>query len=108
MILRTDHIAEIGGAMVASGTLAHVVVQEALATAPPSFSSALLGWWPVLVMAGVGLIMWGELRTRVRTLEREMQTEMQKVSKVPERLAVIETKLDLLIDTRPRRGDDAK
>jgi len=102
--MTTDHIAEIGGAMVASGTLAHVLMQEAIAAAPPSFSSALLGWWPVLVMAGVGLIMWGELRNRVRVLEREIA----KVNAVPERLAVIETKLDLLLKSRHRRLPDAK
>jgi hypothetical protein len=50
----------------------------------------------VLVMAGVGLIMWGELRSRVRTLERETT----KAAGVPERLAIIETKLDLLLNDR--------
>jgi hypothetical protein len=94
--MNTNHLGEVAGAMLASGTVAHVVMQEALASAPPSFSTALLGWWPVLVMAGVGLIMWGELRNRVRTLEREIV----KVTMVPERLATIETKLDILIGDR--------
>jgi hypothetical protein len=54
-------------------------------------------------MAGVGLIMWGELRNRVRVLEREIA----KVNAVPERLAIIETKLDLLLKSRHRRLPDA-
>ena len=94
--MSTNHIAEVGGAMVASGTLAHVVVQEAIATAGPNLSGVVIQWWPVFVMAGVGLIMWGELRSRVRTLERETT----KAAGVPERLAIIETKLDLLLNDR--------
>jgi hypothetical protein len=94
--MNANHIGEIGGAMIASGTLAHVFAQVAVTNAPPDFPTAVLAWWPVLVMAGVGAIMWGELRNRVRTLERENS----KTSGLPERLAVIETKLDLLLTDR--------
>jgi hypothetical protein len=95
--MNASHFAEIGGAMVASGTIAHVAIQQAAVAVPASISGAVLDWWPVIVMAGVGLIMWGELRNRVRTLERETS----KAAGVPERLAIIETKLDLLLTTRP-------
>jgi hypothetical protein len=92
--MTTNHVAEIVGGMMASGAASFALLQSA-PSPPPGIGHVVLQWWPVLVMAGVGLIMWGELRTRVRTLEQEMQKHAQ----IPERLAIIETKLDLLITT---------
>jgi hypothetical protein len=90
-----NHVAEIAGGMLASGAAAYAAVVQVGEQSPAGVSPFILQWWPVLVMAGVGLIMWGELRTRVKTLEQEMR----KHELIPERLAVIETKLDLLITT---------
>jgi hypothetical protein len=91
-----DRAAEVGGAALATFTLGSAAVETFTpqgAVSDPWF----MQWWPLLSAVGVGFVMWGELRSRVKTLEQRTDA----LSKVPERLVAIETKLDLLLGTHP-------
>jgi hypothetical protein len=87
---------EVFGAVVATFSSTTALV-EAVEPGTVSHSPWILEWWPLLAAAGVGLILWGELRSKVRELERRTESTV----KVPERLTAIETKLDILLQAHP-------
>ena len=56
--------------------------------------------WPVLLVAGSGLVAWGEARARLSRVVRDVDTKASKevVEQIDKRLERIETKLDRLME----------
>lgn len=91
MIVSWEKVAEVGGAMMT--TYAGTAGTLQIAAQQIGISHTLVAWWPLFATAGVGLVMWGEVRSKVRDLESKVAAS----SKVPERLAALEAKMDILI-----------
>lgn len=91
-----ERVVEVGGGMLATlgATTAVVDVYSPQGAATDHW---FVQWWPLLSACGVGLILWGEMRSKVKELDRRTEAN----SKVPERLTAIETKLDILLQVTP-------
>lgn len=59
-----------------------------------------LAYWPVLATAGAGLVAWGTLKTRVDTVQKDVDTKASKesVDGVKDRLDSMDKKLDRLLE----------
>ena len=60
----------------------------------------LIDYWPVALVAGTGLVAWGEARTKLRIVERDVEAKASKesVERMETRLERIEDKLDRLME----------
>lgn len=60
----------------------------------------MLEYWPVMLVAGSGLVAWGDLRARLAGVRRDVDTKASKevVDRVEARLAHIDEKLDRLLE----------
>lgn len=92
MSLHAEVAAQVSGVSLAAYAVTLRMVEEVQATLGPA--ELMLEWWPLLVALGVGLIAWGELRQRVQATE----AKTAQMGGVLDRLARIETRLDILIE----------
>jgi len=92
MSLHAEVIAQVSGASLATYAVATRVVETVQQAISPA--EVALSWWPLLAAVGVGLIAWGEIRQRVEAIERKTG----EIGGVLDRLARIETRLDVLIE----------
>lgn len=92
MSLHAEVAAQVSGVSLAAYAVTLRMVEEVQATLGPA--EMMLEWWPLLVALGVGLIAWGELRQRVQATE----AKTAQMGGVLDRLARIETRLDILIE----------
>ena len=60
----------------------------------------LIEYWPIALVAGGGLLAWGEARTKLRIVERDVAAKASKesVERMETRLERIEDKLDRLME----------
>jgi hypothetical protein len=82
---------EVGGAAMVAWAGASGVIDSVRSVA--DVPGVVVSWWPLIAAVGVGLIMYGELRSKVRELEHKAGSAV----KVPERLSALEAKMDILI-----------
>lgn len=59
--------------------------------------------WPVVLVAGSGLIAWGDLRARVKHVQHDVDTKASKevLDQINGRLGRIEGALDRLMEREP-------
>lgn len=61
---------------------------------------AALDFWPVVLVAGTGLIAWGRLSGRVEAQAREIDKKVsaERVDALDSKLVTMDAKLDRIID----------
>lgn len=61
---------------------------------------ALLDVWPVVLLAGTGLIAWGRLSGRVEAQSKEIDKKVsaERVNALDSKLVTMDAKLDRIID----------
>jgi hypothetical protein len=59
-------------------------------------------YWPVLAVAGTGLVAWGRVQSSVADLRRDIDTKASKdtVDQIDKRLESMDNKLDRLLGER--------
>lgn len=99
MSLHTELAAQVSGVSLA----AYAVMLRTIDAVQESMGPAelMLEWWPLIVALGVGLIAWGELRQKVQATE----AKTAQLGGVLDRLARIETRLDILIEQQGATRD---
>jgi hypothetical protein len=87
---------EVFGAVVATFSSTTALV-EAVQPGAGDHAPWLLEWWPLLAAAGVGLVLWGELRGRVR----ELEAKTNALAKMPAQLAELNAHMKVLLQVTP-------